>query len=517
MERTFKTTLINSEQVTGKNQKEILMAAFKKLPAETQRTVLEKYELQKKQKEENIPVTEPLQDVINLPDSLDEDTSVLENVEVAQYQKLLSELRQEEAELEALKREYAILMNEPYEEIIIEPAKTPEVIEPIITEEKVPEVVPASSTVAQPPVLTIPDTTPEKIQTVPEKEGVMDYDKVGIERENAKLAEQKEVVKTYFAKYPEADGKTLSKDTLVKTQNGEYVYEIQEHQDQTATIVLSESNSAHTYAITDYQYILRGFELENKPLSSNDTIEMVEAGSATKEGSNWVITKKPKIRFIHETENSTEIKEPVHEKNSLKDTPPQNRLPEDIEFIEIPNTYEEIDPELAIHEEERNHFENKYGQTKEQKEQQLKKLKSRFTGKWDDVFYPDTTIEEEAKREYLRFLEGNKTEITGKISELRKEAYLNKYSYENQINHLKGNIELSQNDISTYNDQIKQYSGDEDITNNLNLQIENREQAITKYKQSLAEEEVKFNLTKEEIAKLERELDYIQNIQKTLL
>lgn len=117
-------------------------------------------------------------------------------------------------------------------------------------------------------------------------------------QENSKVIENKEVVKTMFAKFPEIDGKTLESVGMISEQNGEFVYEIQEHADNTATITLSDNAGAQQYALSDFRRYFAGFEMTNEPQNPSYLPKLLEKGEAKKQGKDWIITKKPRIKFI---------------------------------------------------------------------------------------------------------------------------------------------------------------------------------------------------------------------------
>ncbi len=123
--------------------------------------------------------------------------------------------------------------------------------------------------------------------------------------------ENKEVVKTYYAKFAWPKGANIDgdlifkKDMVSETENGEQVFELKDHGDGTATISLNSNISAQKYyvSVTDWKNYIDGFELMNNPVRGITKMELVEEGEAKKNSDgSWDIIKKPKVKFVENEE-----------------------------------------------------------------------------------------------------------------------------------------------------------------------------------------------------------------------
>lgn len=98
-----------------------------------------------------------------------------------------------------------------------------------------------------------------------------------------------------FAKLPDL-GNGFSSVILAKEQNGEQIYEIEITGDN-AIFTITEDKYAQKYALSDPNYYLSSAcDFYNQPVKGAN-IKVIENGTLTKSGSNWIIQSKAKIEF----------------------------------------------------------------------------------------------------------------------------------------------------------------------------------------------------------------------------
>jgi len=252
--REFKFTLADQTQITGA----ILSEALKNLSPEERVALMRGKKLEGEKAKPETRIASSTNTNENKPSQEDIDL----------YDKLKAELAVEKAELLEMEKEYAELQ----EKIELR-------LKDKLSKEK---------------------TQEEPVVQTPINKNEISED---TDLKKTSVVENKEAIKTWFAKFPYPNDKTFEEGNFRSEQNGESVYEIKDHGDNTATISLSEDRRAQLYALNDFEYLMKGFDLVNQPYKKTDTIELIEEGVAEKQGENWIITKKPKIKFVSIEDN----------------------------------------------------------------------------------------------------------------------------------------------------------------------------------------------------------------------